>query len=78
MPSNLNRKQRQLAPYDYKKKWTFFRYKKVYKSYDTKYLRALVDDKPFINKGNYNSLTLNKDDIVTNFPAINENYDLND
>lgn len=77
MPSNLNRKQRDMSNYDYQKKWKFFRYKKVYNSYDTKYLRVLVDDKPIFNRDKYSEKALSKDDILTNFPQVGDNYNIN-
>lgn len=53
--------------YDFKKKFVFFKYKKVFKSYNTKYLRALVDDKPYINTFNYDHVDLSLNDINKNF-----------
>lgn len=53
--------------YDFKKKIRFFRYKKVFKSYDTKYLRALVDDKPYLDNGVYSSTKMTLESIKNNF-----------
>lgn len=53
--------------YDFKKKIRFFRYKKVFKSYDTKYLRALVDDKPYLDNGVYSSTKMTLESIKSNF-----------
>lgn len=77
LPSKLNREQKKFIAYDYKNKIKFFRYKKIYKSYDTKYLRALVDNQDYLDKNTYQDLNLTKEEILTNFPAINNNYDLN-
>ena len=53
--------------YDFKKKIRFFRYKKVFKSYDTKYLRALVDDKPYLDNSVYSSTKMTLESIKNNF-----------
>ena len=53
--------------YDFKKKFLFFRYKKVFNAYDTKYMRALVDDKPYIRTEEYNSKILSLSAIKSNF-----------
>ncbi len=53
--------------YDFKKKFLFFRYKKVYDSYNTKYMRALVDDKPYISTSEFRSKDLSLDLIYKNF-----------
>lgn len=46
-PTNVKKKD---VNYRFKKRITFpFRYKKVFKSYDTKYMRCLVSDKNYIN-----------------------------
>lgn len=70
-PCNLTRKQKQTINYDYKKKYIFFKYKKVYKSYNTKYMNALSKGRPIFDKGSYNSLFLTQEEIINNFPSIN-------
>lgn len=49
---------------DIKTKIFFINFNKVYKSYDTCYLRPLNSDKPLIDIGNYNSLDLSENDII--------------
>ena len=44
-----------------------FRYKKVFRSYDTKYLRALVDDKPYLDLNSYDSTKMTLEGIKKNF-----------
>ena len=53
--------------YDFKKKIKFVRYKRLFKSYDTKYMKVLVEDKPYYETDTYNSKTLTKFDIKDNF-----------
>lgn len=48
---------------DIKSKIFFVNFRKVYKSYDTCYLRPLNADKPLINHGSYNSIDLDDQDI---------------
>lgn len=76
-PSNLSRRERLNATYDYKNKWLFFRYKKVYKSYETKYMKSLVEDKNIFNNGVYVENELSLNDILTNFPQVGDNYNIN-
>lgn len=59
--------KREDVVYDFKKKFMFFRYKKVFSSYNTKYMRALVDDKSYINTSVYSSKDLSIDLIKKNF-----------
>lgn len=53
--------------YDFRKKLVFCRYKKVFKSYDTKYMKALVKDKPLTPLNTYSDLNLTEEDILNNF-----------
>lgn len=53
--------------YDFKKKIKFFKYKKVFNSYDTKYLRALVDNKDYVSTDCYSSNNLSYEEITSNF-----------
>lgn len=53
--------------YDFKKRFKIFRYKKIFKSYDTKYMKALVEDKPYIRTDMYNNKLMNYNDILNNF-----------
>ncbi len=53
--------------YDFRKRFKFFRYKKVFNSYDTKYLKALVEDKPYIKTEMFNSKIMSYKDILDNF-----------
>lgn len=57
--------------YDFKKRIKIFRYKKVFDSYDTKYLRALVEDKPYIRTEQFNNKLMNKKSILSNFSIEN-------
>lgn len=63
-PTNVKKSD---VPYRFSKKIKFFRYKKVYKSYDTKYMKRLVDDEDFVNNVQFNSLDMDKFDILNNF-----------
>lgn len=53
--------------YDFENHFRFFRYKKVFKSYDTKYMSALVKDKDFYETVPYSALNLTQEDIYHNF-----------
>ena len=48
---------------DIKSKIFLVNFRKVYKAYDTCYLRPLNADKPLIDHGTYNSVDLNENDI---------------
>ena len=61
------RVKKEEVQYDFKKKIRFFLYPIVFKAYNTKYLRALVDDKPYIPTINYQSNDLTVEDIMNNF-----------
>lgn len=53
--------------YRFKKKIKFFRYKKVFKSYDTKYFKKLVEDSDYVPKVSYADLAMEKVDILENY-----------
>ena len=53
--------------YKFKRKIKLFRYKKVFKSYNTKYMRVLVDNKPYVPSNQFNNVDLSLEDIVSNF-----------
>lgn len=53
--------------YDFENHIKIFRYKKVFKSYDTKYMSALVKDKDFYETKPYAALNLTQEDIYHNF-----------
>lgn len=53
--------------YDFKKKIKFFKYKRVFESYDTKYMKALVEDKPYIRLDPFNNKIMKYNDVLSNF-----------
>lgn len=53
--------------YRFSKKIKFFRYKKVFRSYDTKYFKKLVEDSDFIPRIPYACLAMDKVDILENY-----------
>lgn len=56
------------VPYRFKKRITFpFRFKKIYKSYDTKYMRCLVDDKDYVKKEVFKDKFMNLDEVEETF-----------
>ena len=63
-PVNVKKNE---VPYRFKKKIKFFRYKKVFKSYDTKYFKKLVEDDDFVTKVSYAALSMEKIDILNNY-----------
>lgn len=73
-PVRLNREQRKNINYEFKRKFILFRYKRIYKSYDTKYLKSLIEDSDYFDSKEYSSLFLSKNEIRENFPSVNENY----
>jgi len=74
MPSKLNREQKKHIAYEYRNKIRLFRYKRIFKSYDTKYLKYLVKDLKIYNKGTYIDLPMDREDILSNFPSIKNNF----
>lgn len=67
---NVDKKQ---CSYDFEKRIKIFRYKKVFKSYDTKYMKALYENEPYIHTDMYDSLLMTKSEINTNFKLKLEN-----
>lgn len=61
---NVNKEE---VMYDFRKKFLIFKYKKVFRSYDTKYMRALVEDRPYIRTSEYLGKVLTLSDIKNNF-----------
>lgn len=53
--------------YEFRHGLKIFRYKKVFKSYDTKYMNKLVENEQYFESLPYNSLNLSIDDIKSNF-----------
>lgn len=53
--------------YEFKKKFLIFRTTPVFKSYDTKYLKVLVSNQPYLNKESYKSKILPLEEITKNF-----------
>lgn len=53
--------------YDFDNKIRIFRYKKVFNSYDTKYMKALVEEEDFFESNTYKDLNLTIEDIKDNF-----------
>lgn len=58
-----NHPKKEAKTYDVKNRFRIFRTKPVFKSYDSKYLRVLNEDKPLYDKGEFESLTLSEEDI---------------
>lgn len=59
--------KRNEVPYKFRKCYKFFRYKKVYKSYDTKYMSKLLNDKELIKNKEFKNKSLTKNDILELF-----------
>jgi hypothetical protein len=51
------------VPYEFKRRMMFCRYKRTFKSYNTKYMRCLVDDEPLISQESFIDTSLNLDEI---------------
>lgn len=58
------------AIYDFDNKIRIFRYKKVFNSYDTKYMKALVEEEKYFETEPYNCLNLTIEDIKNNFDMV--------
>lgn len=58
-----NHPKKEAKNYDVKNKFRIFKTKPVFKSYDSKYLRVLNEDKPLYDKGEFDSLSLSEYDI---------------
>lgn len=55
--------KKEAKTYDVKNKLCLFRTNKVFKSYDSKYLKVLNIDKPLYSKGKFNDLSLTENQI---------------
>lgn len=53
--------------YDFERHFRIFRYKRVFNSYDTKYMNKLVETEPYFESDNYKNLSLSLEDIKYNF-----------
>lgn len=53
--------------YEFRRSFKIFRYKKVFKSYDTKYMKTLVEEEPYFESVVYKGLSLTLEDIKENF-----------
>lgn len=62
-----DRKERAKLPFEYKKKIKFINFKKVFSAYDSRYLSKYNYDKPLFDKGTYDSLKVEYNDLVTYF-----------
>lgn len=58
-----NHPKKESKTYDVKNKYSLFFAGKVFKAYDSKYLRVLNNDKPLYNIGTFNSLSLTEKEI---------------
>lgn len=58
-----NHPKRETKTYDVKNRYLLFLSKKVFNSYDSKYLRVLNKDKPLYNSGTFDSLSLSESEI---------------
>lgn len=58
--------------YKFKKRFLFFNYKKVYKSYDTKYMKHLLDGKELIKNKKFKQKDLNKQELKEIFNISDE------
>lgn len=63
-PVNVKRSE---VNYRFKKRFKFIRYKKVYKSYDTIYMRHLLDDSDDFDNVSFNNVSMNLDEINYTF-----------
>lgn len=58
--------------YDFENKIRIFKYKKIFKSYDTKYMKALVEEENYFESIPYATLNLTLDDIKNNFDMVKD------
>ena len=58
-----NHPKKEVKNYDVKNKYIIFFAGRVFKSYDSKYLRVLNEDKPLYDRGTFNSLNLTAEEI---------------
>lgn len=62
-----SREERKKLPFEYKKKIKFMNFRKVFSSYDSRYLSKYNYNKPLLNKSTYTSLKVDYDDLVPYF-----------
>lgn len=62
-----DRKERAKLPFEYKKKTLFINFRKVFNSYDSRYLSKYNYNKPLYDKGCYTSLKVDYKDLVSYF-----------
>lgn len=53
--------------YEFKKQLRFFKYKRVFKSYDTKYMKVLYENEQPIRTEMYSDLVMSKEDVINSF-----------
>lgn len=58
-----NHPKKEAKTYDVKNKFCIFMTRKVFKSYDSKYLKALNEDKPLYDRGEFDNLELTEEQI---------------
>lgn len=58
-----NHPKKEVKNYDVKNSYSLFYAGKIFKSYDSKYLRVLNNDKPLYDRGTFNSLSLTEKEI---------------
>ena len=58
-----NHPKKEVKTYDVKNKYCLFFARKVFKSYDSKYLKVLNNTKPLYDRGTFNSLELTDKEI---------------
>lgn len=62
-----DRQERKKLTFEYKKKTKFMNFNKVFKAYDSRYLSNYNYNKPLINKGTYDSLKVDYNDLLPYF-----------
>ena len=58
-----NHPKKEVKNYDVKNKYILFFAGRVFRSYDSKYLKVLNNDKPLYDRGTFNSLDLTEEEI---------------
>ena len=67
-----DKEEKRKLPFDYKKIFKIINLKKVYSSYDSRYLANANYSKPLISKGTYNSLKMDESLISSKFDNLSE------
>lgn len=62
-----NHPKKESKTYDVKNHFSLFNFKKVYGSYNTKYLSPLIEDLPLLNNGTWESLSPSKEQLISIF-----------